>query len=70
MTDKIVLLADRKDGKLLDTKEGPYRVVVPDDKRNMRWVKQVARLSVRSAAPPVRQDRPPPGTGKGQAGAE
>jgi hypothetical protein len=53
MTHKVVLLADRKDGKQLDAKEGPYRVVVPDDKRNMRWVKQVVRISVRGAAPPA-----------------
>jgi hypothetical protein len=51
MTDKVVLLADRKDGKPLAAGEGPYRVVVPDDKRPARWVKQVARLSVRNGAP-------------------
>ena len=51
MTDKVVLLADRKDGKPLLGGEGPYRLVVPDDKRPMRWVKQVARISVRGGAP-------------------
>src|SRR5262249_24163761 len=29
MTDKVVLLADRKEGKALDAKEGPYRLIVP-----------------------------------------
>jgi hypothetical protein len=53
MTDKVVLLADRKDGKPLAAGEGPYRVVVPDDKRPTRWVKQVARIGVRGGAPAV-----------------
>jgi hypothetical protein len=50
MTDGVVLLADRKDGKLLDAKEGPYRLVVPRDKRHSRWVRQVIRLSVQRPA--------------------
>jgi hypothetical protein len=57
LTDKVVLLADRKGGKPLDAKEGPYRLVVPDDKRNMRWVKQVVRLSIRGPAPSAGKDR-------------
>jgi hypothetical protein len=46
VTDQVVLLADRKDGKALDAKEGPYRLVVPHDKRYMRWVRQVTRIGV------------------------
>jgi len=53
LTDKVVILADRKDGKPLDDKEGPFRLIVPHDKLAMRWVKQVTRASVRSAAGPV-----------------
>jgi Oxidoreductase molybdopterin binding domain len=49
VTDKVVLLTDRKDGKALDAKEGPYRLVVPHDKRPSRWVKQVSRISVQKA---------------------
>jgi hypothetical protein len=33
MPDEVVLLAHRKDGKPLTAAEGPYRVIVPDDKR-------------------------------------
>jgi hypothetical protein len=51
LTDKVVLLADHKDGKPLAADEGPYRVVVPDDKRPSRWVKRVTRLGVRAGAP-------------------
>jgi hypothetical protein len=58
MTGKVVLLADRKDGQLLNAQEGPYRVVVPDDKHNTRWVKQVTRISVRWAASMARVARP------------
>lgn len=49
VTDKMVLLADRKDGKALDAKEGPHRLVVPHDKRPMRWVKQVIRITVQKS---------------------
>jgi hypothetical protein len=65
MTDKVVLLADRKDGKPLNADEGPYRVIVPDEKRNTRWVKRVVRFSVRGSAPPAgpkaKIDRPDAG---------
>lgn len=45
-TDKTVLLADRKDGKPLAAGEGPFRLVVPADKRRARWVEQVTGLRV------------------------
>jgi DMSO/TMAO reductase YedYZ molybdopterin-dependent catalytic subunit len=54
MTDKVVLLADRQDGKPLPESAGPYRVVVPDDKVHSRWVRQVTRITVQT--PPVCKD--------------
>jgi hypothetical protein len=45
-TDKQVLLAFLKDGKALDDKEGPYRIVIPDEKRMARWVRQVTTLKI------------------------
>ena len=45
-TDKQVVLAFLKDGKPLDTKEGPYRIVIPDEKRMARWVRQVTMLKI------------------------
>jgi len=45
-TDKQVLLAFLKDGKTLDEKEGPYRIVVPDEKKMARWVRQVTKLRI------------------------
>lgn len=48
-TDRIIILADRRDGKLLAEKEGPLRIVVPDEKREARWVRQVVSLTIRRA---------------------
>jgi hypothetical protein len=48
-TDKRVVLAFLKDGNPLDAKEGPYRIVVPDEKRMARWVRQVTTLKIVAA---------------------
>jgi DMSO/TMAO reductase YedYZ molybdopterin-dependent catalytic subunit len=48
-TDKVVLLADKRDGKAMDAREGPLRIVVPDEKRQARWVRQVTGLVVKRA---------------------
>ena len=43
-TDRIVILADRRDGKPLTEKEGPLRIVVADEKREARWFVRLFRL--------------------------
>ncbi|MBA2501463.1 MAG: molybdopterin-dependent oxidoreductase [Pyrinomonadaceae bacterium] len=48
-TERIVLLADRRDDKPLSAAEGALRVVVPDEKRQARWVRQVTSLVIRRA---------------------
>jgi len=45
-TDRVILLADRADGHPLDNKEGPFRIVVPGEKRMARWIRQVTSLKV------------------------
>jgi hypothetical protein len=45
-TDNQIVLAFVRNGKPLDDKEGPYRIVIPDEKRMARWVKQVTILKV------------------------
>ena len=45
-TDRVILLADRADGQPLDSKTGPFRIVVPGEKRMARWVRQVTSLKV------------------------
>jgi hypothetical protein len=44
--DKQIFLAFLKNGKPLDEKEGPYRIVIPDEKRMARWVRQVTTLKI------------------------
>ena len=41
-----VLLAYRRDGKELDVKSGPLRLVVPSDKHQGRWVREVTGLEI------------------------
>lgn len=55
-TNKIVLVADRMNGAPLPTETGPARVVISDEKRASRWIRQVTRIRVLSAPPPG--DRP------------
>ena len=55
-TDRVVLLADRKDGKSLSDREGPFRIVVPGEKRQARWIRQVTVMTIRRSE----SDRTPP----------
>jgi hypothetical protein len=45
-TDRQVILAFVKDGKPLDDQEGPYRIVIADEKRMARWIRQVTSLKI------------------------
>jgi DMSO/TMAO reductase YedYZ molybdopterin-dependent catalytic subunit len=47
LTDRIVLLADSRDGQPLLPHEGPFRIIVPQEKRPTRWVRQVKSVTVR-----------------------
>ena len=49
-TDKLILLANKRDGKALDEKEGPLRIVVSDEKRQGRWVRQVTGLVIKRSS--------------------
>ena len=44
--DKQIVLVFLKNGKPLDEKEGPYRIVIPTEHRMARWVRQVTTLKV------------------------
>jgi DMSO/TMAO reductase YedYZ molybdopterin-dependent catalytic subunit len=48
-TDRVIILADERDGHPLLPPEGPFRVIVPGEKRHARWVKQVITLDVEEA---------------------
>jgi hypothetical protein len=41
-----VLLADALDGQPLGAEQGPWRLVVPEDKRPARWARQVRSITV------------------------
>jgi DMSO/TMAO reductase YedYZ molybdopterin-dependent catalytic subunit len=45
-TDRVILLADRRDGRPLSAREGPLQVIVPGEKKHARLVRQVIRLRV------------------------
>jgi hypothetical protein len=49
-TDRVILLADTCDGKPLPEKNGPLQIIVPDEKRHARWVRQVKSLTIVHAA--------------------
>jgi hypothetical protein len=51
LSGRSVLLADRRDGQPLAASEGPLRLVVPDDHRPTRWVRQLTTLVVRRGEP-------------------
>ena len=48
-TERVVVLADHRDGQPLAAAEGPLRLVVPDEKRQARWVRQVQSCTVHRA---------------------
>jgi DMSO/TMAO reductase YedYZ molybdopterin-dependent catalytic subunit len=47
--DKLFLLADRRDSAPLTARDGPLQIIVPPEKRQGRWVRQVVSLTVRRA---------------------
>ncbi len=49
-SDKRVYLVTQRDGKPLSEKEGPFRIVAPDEKRPARWVRQVTALKIKEAS--------------------
>ncbi len=45
-TDRVILVADRRDDKPLPAHSGPLQVIVPGEKKHARWVRQVIRIKV------------------------
>lgn len=44
--ERPILLADRRDGKPLGADEGPLRLVVADEARGARWVRQLEHIEL------------------------
>jgi hypothetical protein len=55
LTDKRILLADAKDGKPLTAPEGPFRIVVPDEKHPVRWATHVWAIYVVQISEPAKR---------------
>ncbi|WP_375584659.1 molybdopterin-dependent oxidoreductase [Cyclobacterium xiamenense] len=49
LTDQVVLLAFLSNGEPLGPGVGPFRLVVPQDKRQARWVREVTDIEVKIA---------------------
>lgn len=49
--DNQIIVADRMNGKPLDSKEGPFKAVAPGDKRPARWIRMLVELKVENANP-------------------
>jgi len=45
-SEKIILLAYAVDGKPLAANEGPFRLVVPQDKKHARWIRQLNSIQI------------------------
>jgi hypothetical protein len=45
-TDRVILLADRRDGQPIPAQDGPLQIVVPGEKKHTRWVRQVINLKI------------------------
>jgi hypothetical protein len=52
MCDGRIIVADQINGKPLDPKEGPFKIIVPQDKRPARWIRMLTTLTVESAVNP------------------
>jgi hypothetical protein len=50
LAHKLVLLADRRNGKPFKKADGPYQLIEEGAKQRGRWVKQVTAVSIRMAA--------------------
>jgi len=48
-TDRNIILADQMDGKPLPQGDGPFRIIVQDEKKPARCIKQVAGIKVQFA---------------------
>jgi hypothetical protein len=47
-TDRVIILANEMDGKPLPVADGPFRIIVQDEKKPARCIKQVVGMYVKS----------------------
>jgi len=46
-SDRMILVADRRNGSALSADEGPLRLIIPTDKRHARWLRQVKAFTIK-----------------------
>ena len=52
MNDNQIIVADTMNGKALEPKQGPFKVVVSGDNRPARWIRMVNSFEVENALSP------------------
>jgi len=45
-TDRLVLLADQRNGQALPASLAPFRIVIPAEKRQARWIRNAVEIDV------------------------
>jgi hypothetical protein len=48
-SERVIVIADRRNGQAIGANEGPLRFVVPGDKRQARWIRQLQTITIRTA---------------------
>jgi hypothetical protein len=48
-TDRVAILADKKNGKALGETEAPFQLILTGEKRPSRWVRQVISIEIQKA---------------------
>lgn len=48
-SDRVILIADRRNGEPIRAADGPLRFVVPGDKRQARWIRKLQSISILTA---------------------
>jgi DMSO/TMAO reductase YedYZ molybdopterin-dependent catalytic subunit len=51
-SDRVVLVATRRDGQPLPEREGHFRIVVPGDQRPARWMRQLTAITIKRGDEP------------------
>lgn len=50
-SERVVVIADAAGGNPLNEKDGPLKIIVSDEKKHARWVRNVMALTVHTCAP-------------------
>lgn len=48
-SDRVVIVADKINGGPITGRDGPFKIIVSDEKKHARWVRDVRTLTVRSS---------------------